>query len=89
MRVPSKSANANNWPVAPHGIPHDEPGLFARLMRPSHSFDSATLSMMRDLLRSVIVQGTGRGAALAIDAYGKTGTSQDNRDALFVGIAQK
>ncbi|MDB5715493.1 MAG: penicillin-binding protein [Sphingomonadales bacterium] len=78
---------ANNWPIAPHGIPHDEPGLFARLMRPSHSFDGATLSMMRDLLRSVIVQGTGRGAALAIDAYGKTGTSQDNRDALFVGYA--
>jgi penicillin-binding protein 1A len=81
------SVAANNWPVAPHGIPHDEPGLFARLMKPSHSYDGPTLTMMRDLLRAVIVQGTGRGAALAVDAFGKTGTSQDNRDALFVGYA--
>jgi penicillin-binding protein 1A len=78
---------ANDWPIAPHGIPHDEPGLFARLIKPSHSFDGPTLSMMRDLLRAVIVQGTGRGAALAVEAFGKTGTSQDNRDALFVGYA--
>jgi penicillin-binding protein 1A len=81
------SVAANDWPVAPHGIPRDEPGLFARLIRPSHSFDGPTLSMMRDLLRAVIVEGTGRGAALAIEAFGKTGTSQDNRDALFVGYA--
>ncbi|AYJ86548.1 penicillin-binding protein [Sphingomonas paeninsulae] len=81
------SVAANDWPVAPHGIPRDEPGLFERLIRPSHSFDGPTLSMMRDLLRAVIVQGTGRGAALAIEAFGKTGTSQDNRDALFVGYA--
>jgi penicillin-binding protein 1A len=78
---------ANNWPIAPHGIPHDEPGLLQRLIRPSHSFDGPTLSMMRDLLRAVIVQGTGRGAALAVEAFGKTGTSQNNRDALFVGFA--
>jgi penicillin-binding protein 1A len=81
------SVAANDWPIAPHGIPRDEPGLFARLIRPSHSFDAPTLTMMRDLLRAVIVQGTGRGAALAIEAFGKTGTSQDNRDALFVGYA--
>jgi penicillin-binding protein 1A len=81
------SVAANDWPVAPHGIPRDEPGLFERLIRPSHSFDGPTLSMMRDLLLAVIVQGTGRGAALAIEAFGKTGTSQDNRDALFVGYA--
>ncbi|CAN5125497.1 transglycosylase domain-containing protein [soil metagenome] len=78
---------ANNWPIAPHAIPHDEPGLIARLWKPTHSFDGPTLTMMRDLLRAVIVQGTGRGAALAVEAFGKTGTSQDNRDALFVGYA--
>jgi penicillin-binding protein 1A len=35
----------------------------------------------------VIKEGTGKAAALRIPAYGKTGTSQDNRDALFVGFA--
>ena len=32
-------------------------------------------------------QGTGRGAALAVPTFGKTGTTQDYRDALFIGFA--
>ncbi len=32
-------------------------------------------------------KGTGRAARLPIPAYGKTGTTQDNRDAWFVGFA--
>jgi penicillin-binding protein 1A len=45
---------------------------------------------MRDLLAAVITGGTGRGAALPPKlgpAYGKTGTSQNFRDAWFVGFA--
>ena len=45
---------------------------------------------MRDLLAAVITGGTGRGAALPPElgpAYGKTGTSQNFRDAWFVGFA--
>ncbi len=43
--------------------------------------------MLLELLASPINEGTGRAAALHVKAYGKTGTSQDNRDALFVGFA--
>jgi penicillin-binding protein 1A len=32
-------------------------------------------------------KGTGRRAALAVPTFGKTGTTQGNRDALFVGFA--
>ena len=45
---------------------------------------------MRDLLAAVIAGGTGRRAALPPEfppAYGKTGTSQNFRDAWFVGFA--
>lgn len=43
--------------------------------------------MLLDLLGATVNKGTGRAARLSIPAYGKTGTSQDNRDALFVGFA--
>lgn len=39
------------------------------------------------LLRATVETGTGRGARLPLPAYGKTGTSQDYRDAWFIGFA--
>jgi penicillin-binding protein 1A len=42
---------------------------------------------MRDLLSSVVRRGSGTAASLPIPAYGKTGTSQEHRDAWFVGFA--
>ena len=40
------------------------------------------------MLGAVVSQGTGRAAALEVPAFGKTGTTQDSRDALFIGFAQ-
>ena len=42
---------------------------------------------MRELLASVIRNGTGNAARLPVPAYGKTGTTQNHRDALFIGFA--
>ena len=42
---------------------------------------------MLGLLRAAVDEGTGRAAGLSVPAYGKTGTTQDNRDAWFVGFA--
>ena len=42
---------------------------------------------MLDLLWAAANEGTGRRAALGVPTFGKTGTTQDNRDALFVGFA--
>jgi penicillin-binding protein 1A len=42
---------------------------------------------MRELLSAVVEYGSGAAAGLAIPAYGKTGTSQDYRDAWFIGFA--
>ncbi len=44
------------------------------------------LAAMSELLRSVIDRGTGRAAALDRPAGGKTGTSQEYRDAWFIGF---
>ncbi|GER05739.1 penicillin-binding protein 1A [Kordiimonadales bacterium JCM 17843] len=51
-----------------------------RVARPDHV--AALVSMMVD----TITQGTGRAAQIDRPAAGKTGTSQDYRDALFVGF---
>ena len=40
---------------------------------------------MQSLLRAVVVWGTGKKANTSQSAGGKTGTSQDYRDAVFVG----
>ena len=42
---------------------------------------------MLDLLYAAANEGTGRRAALAVPTFGKTGTTQDNNDAVFVGFA--
>ena len=77
----------NRWPVKARAIAEDEPGFFARILNPRRRFDEETHAMLLDLLSANVAQGTGHAASLGIKAYGKTGTSQDNRDALFVGFA--
>jgi membrane peptidoglycan carboxypeptidase len=44
---------------------------------------------MLDLLRAVVTEGTGQAAMIeGLDIVGKTGTSQESRDAWFIGFAQ-
>jgi penicillin-binding protein 1A len=78
---------ANKYPVRAHAFEQAKPGFFEGLWKSPRSFGSAEHDMLTELLRATITQGTGKGAALAIPTFGKTGTSQDSRDALFVGYA--
>lgn len=41
---------------------------------------------MADMLRAVVTEGTGRVVGVVPNSYGKTGTTQDDRDAWFVGF---
>nr|MDP9416205.1 penicillin-binding transpeptidase domain-containing protein [Pseudomonadota bacterium] len=70
-----------SYPVRPRGLPEagDE--------SPGTPFQGSTRRQMMELLWAVTSQGTGRGAALPIPTFGKTGTTQDSRDAYFVGFA--
>jgi penicillin-binding protein 1A len=68
-------------PVAPFGVLEHPP---SQAQRP---LDGESRGAMLDLLWSAVEQGTGRNARLGVPAFGKTGTTQDHRDALFVGMA--
>ena len=77
----------DRYPVRAHGLPDRERSWFASVLDRQHSFDGDELAMIRDLLSSATRGGTGHRAALQTATFGKTGTTQDNRDALFVGYA--
>ncbi len=51
--------------------------------------DSGAVADMTDMLRAVIDSGTGKHAKVPFVAAGKTGTSQDFRDAWFAGYSNK
>lgn len=52
-------------------------------------FDPLVIGQMDDMLQSVVEYGTGRGASVPFHAAGKTGTSQDFRDAWFIGYTDR
>ncbi|MBN8809428.1 MAG: PBP1A family penicillin-binding protein [Sphingomonas sp.] len=77
------------YPVGAHGIDAAEnPGWYERIVGSKSTIDDKVRDEMLDLLSLSATSGTGREAWLSIPAYGKTGTTQDSRDALFVGFAK-
>jgi penicillin-binding protein 1A len=85
----------NRYPVVPHGLPPEEQNWLERLWSNRSSFgwgrssfdEATTWPMLLDLLSAAANEGTGRGAALQMRTFGKTGTTQNNRDAVFIGFA--
>jgi penicillin-binding protein 1A len=78
------------YPVLAHGLDRDaaDESGFGVLFRGGGSLDPRRdRAQMLDLLWEAANKGTGRRAALAVPTFGKTGTTQENRDALFVGFA--
>jgi penicillin-binding protein 1A len=82
------AAIAGNYgPVEPHALRQPEADFVDRLFDGRSAFPSRVREDMLELLSAAVDDGTGRAARLGIPAYGKTGTTQDGRDALFVGFA--
>jgi penicillin-binding protein 1A len=80
------------YPVEPRGLPlskeeEEAGGLSAFFARGGKLDDRRDRAPMLDLLWAAANQGTGRRAALSTATFGKTGTTQNNRDALFIGFA--
>ena len=78
---------ANSYPVVPHAFKEEEAGWFESLFLGPDHFGTRVHDDIEQLLRAAVNRGTGRAARLPQANFGKTGTSQDNRDALFVGYA--
>ena len=77
----------NTYPVVPHAFVEEEESWLEWLFSSEGSLNSSDHRQIQDMLRTAVNEGTGRAAMLSIANYGKTGTTQDNRDALFVGYA--
>jgi penicillin-binding protein 1A len=77
------------YPVRPRGLPEaPERSLRERLTGGGGTLDKRRAwPAMLDMLWTAANAGTGRAAALPVPTFGKTGTTQDNRDALFIGFA--
>jgi len=74
-------------PVAPTAFKAADEDWFGWLLNRRRSLSGAQREAMEEMLRGAVERGTGRAARLGVPAYGKTGTTQDHRDALFVGFA--
>jgi penicillin-binding protein 1A len=81
---------SGHYPIEPRGLPlaESDKGRFSFLFDRGGRLDERRdWAPMLDILYAAANDGTGKRAALAVPTFGKTGTSQDNRDALFVGFA--
>jgi penicillin-binding protein 1A len=79
---------AEAYPVGARGLEEErDRSWYQNLTDRSHPLTGRIHDEMLDLLSASAETGTGRQAALSVDTYGKTGTTQDNRDALFIGFA--
>lgn len=81
------SIAAKSYPVVPRAFAKEELGWFENLVSGPTSFASDEHEDIERMLRAAVNRGTGRAARLPQANFGKTGTSQNSRDALFVGYA--
>jgi penicillin-binding protein 1A len=80
---------AGEAPVRPRGLAVPEQrGWLESLRSRQRPIDPDVLEKMRELLKAAVSGGTAYEARLPVDAYGKTGTTQNSRDVLFIGYAK-
>jgi penicillin-binding protein 1A len=80
---------SGRYPIVARGLPEEQaPEGLSAFFRSEGALDRRRdWAPMLDLLYAAANNGTGKRAALAVPTFGKTGTTQENRDALFIGFA--
>jgi len=76
-------------PVKPYGVEprRGDDGWVSRIGRIAGAGSMPERAALREMMRATVDYGTGVKAKLPVAAFGKTGTTQDERDAIFVGFA--
>ncbi|MBO4405144.1 MAG: PBP1A family penicillin-binding protein [Alphaproteobacteria bacterium] len=59
----------------------------AKKMKPKKIISDENCEKMKIMLKEIVENGTGKRAKIPVDCYGKTGTSNDSRDASFIGFS--
>ncbi|WP_085809961.1 transglycosylase domain-containing protein [Sphingomonas sp. TZW2008] len=75
------------YPVQPHGLRNVADKSWYQALTDGQKTMPDRIHRDMLTLLAASIRGTGRAAALSVDAYGKTGTSQSGRDAWFIGFA--
>jgi len=77
------------WPYGIRDIRSSEGGILYRRAGsgPGRVIALGNVARLHDMLSAVITLGTGKAAQIGRPAAGKTGTSQDFRDAWFIGYS--
>ncbi len=79
---------SDGYPVTPNGISdRDRSGMANQFSAATAQRRDPAFAAMRTLLSGVVTRGTGTAANLSVPTYGKTGTTQDYRDAVFIGFS--
>ena len=84
MTAAFATLGSRNGQVKPHGLPQApaDAGTDNNVLTLQERTD------LLDLLGAAVDHGTARAARLSVPSFGKTGTTQDYRDALFIGMAE-
>jgi penicillin-binding protein 1A len=78
-----------SYPVRPRGVDTGpEPWWRRAWQSVAGTTSDGAFPELNELLFAAVNEGTGRAAALQEPTFGKTGTSQDNRDAIFIGYTE-
>ena len=83
------AVEAGQYPVQPRGLEDvRQKSWYQSLTGEATTMPDTIHAEMLDLLAASIRDGTGRQANISVDAFGKTGTTSDSKDALFMGFAK-
>lgn len=84
------TSGQQNNPYSVTSVDHEGENVYRHETKPTHAFDAKVADNVTDVLKTVVDKGTGTAAQLpGRDVAGKTGTTDGNKSAWFVGYTKQ